>query len=45
MQQVNPLQKYFRQPKIYVQLPSKGLYYPPGTLAGDYTNVPVFAMN
>lgn len=45
MQSVNPLQKYFRQPKIYVQLPSKGLYYPPGTLAGDYNNVPIFAMN
>lgn len=45
MQSVNPLQKYFRQPKIYVQLPSKGLYYQPGTLIGDYTNVPVFAMN
>lgn len=45
MQPVNPLQKYFRQPKIYVQLPSKGLYYPPGTLLGDYTNVPIFAMN
>lgn len=24
----NPLQKYFRQPKIYIQLPSKGKYYP-----------------
>lgn len=45
MQSVNPLQKYFRQPKIYVQLPSKGLYYQPGALQGDYTNVPVFAMN
>lgn len=45
MQPVNPLQKYFRQPKIYVSLPSKGLYYPPGTLIGDYTNVPIFAMN
>lgn len=40
----NPLQKYFRQPKIYMSLPSKGLYYPPGSLKGDYTNVPIFAM-
>lgn len=40
----NPLQKYYRQPKLYVSLPSKGLYYPPGVLTGDYTNVPVFAM-
>lgn len=41
----NPLQKYFRQPKVFVSLPSKGLYYEPGALVGDYTNVPVFAMS
>lgn len=41
----NPLQKYFRQPKIYISLPSKGLYYERGVLAGDYNNVPVFAMS
>ena len=40
----NPLQKYFRQPKIYISLPSKGLYYPPGALKGDYNNMPIFAM-
>lgn len=40
----NPLQKYFRQPKIFISLPSKGLFYPPGTLVGDYTSVPIFAM-
>jgi hypothetical protein len=40
----NPLQKYFRQPKIFVSLPSQGLYYPDGSLSGDHTNVPVFAM-
>lgn len=40
----NPLQKYFRQPKIYISLPSKGLYYPPNVLQGDYNNVPIFAM-
>ena len=28
----NPLQKYFRQPAIYVKLPSEGKFYPPGTL-------------
>lgn len=28
----NPLTKYFRQPKIYIQLPSKGNFYPPGAL-------------
>jgi hypothetical protein len=41
----NPLQKFFRQPKIYISLPSKGLYYEPGTLIGDYSNVPIFAMS
>jgi hypothetical protein len=45
MSQSNPLQKYFRQPKVFISLPSKGLYYEPGTLVGDYTNVPVFAMS
>ena len=28
----NPLQKYFRQAKLHVRLPSGGKYYPPGTL-------------
>jgi hypothetical protein len=28
----NPLQKYFRQPAIYVKLPSDGKFYPPGAL-------------
>ena len=41
----NPLQKYFRQPKIYIRLPSSGNYYPEGTLekteTGDY---PVYSM-
>ena len=41
----NPLQKYFRQPKLYLSLPSNGKYYPPGTLeiseTGEY---PVFSM-
>lgn len=45
MSQSNPLQKFFRQPKVYISLPSKGLYYDPGTLVGDYNNVPVFAMS
>lgn len=44
MSQPNPLTKYFRQPKIFIQLPSKGLYYPPGSLKGDYNSVPVFGM-
>ncbi len=40
----NPLQKYFRQPKIFTSLPSKGVYYPSGALQGDHTNVPIFGM-
>ena len=28
----NPLRRYFRQPAIYIRLPSGGQYYPPGTL-------------
>lgn len=43
--QANPLQKYFRQPKIYLQLPSNGKFWKPGSLEqtenGEY---PVFAM-
>lgn len=44
MSDFNPLQKYFRQPKIYISLPSKGLYYAPGCFHGDYGNVPIMAM-
>jgi hypothetical protein len=28
----NPLKKYFRQPAIYIRLPSQGKFYPQGTL-------------
>lgn len=41
----NPLQKYYRQPKLFVSLPSKGVYYPEGSLQGDYSNVPIFGMS
>lgn len=41
----NPLRKYFRQPKIYLRLPSKGKYYPMGALdLPDSGEVPVYAM-
>ena len=41
----NPLSKYFRQPKIYLSLPSKGKYYPQGTLdVSENNEYPVFAM-
>ena len=32
MTQPNPLQRYFRQPAIYIRLPSGGKYYPEGSL-------------
>ena len=41
----NPLQKYFRQPKIYVSLPSSGEFYPQGVLDKTENNeYPVYAM-
>jgi len=40
----NPLQQYFRQPKIYIKLPSQGVYSKPGTFQGDATNVAVYGM-
>jgi len=40
----NPLQQYFRQPKIYVKLPSQGMFSKPGAIAGDVNGLPVFGM-
>jgi len=40
----NPLQQYFRQPKIWVGLPSNGVYSEPGTFDGDVSNMPIFGM-
>jgi hypothetical protein len=40
----NPLQKYYRQPKIYLDLPSKGKFYPNGAIDGDPSKLPVFGM-
>jgi ribosomal protein L15 len=34
MQSPNPLKKYFRQPKVYITLPSRGKFYPQGSI--DY---------
>jgi hypothetical protein len=43
--QVNPLQKYFRQPKIYLRLPSKGQYYPQNALdMPESGELPVYPM-
>jgi len=40
----NPLQKFFRQPKIFISLPSKGKYNNPGEITGDVTRLPVYGM-
>jgi len=41
----NPLEKYFRQPKIYISLPSKGTYWPAGSIEmTENGELPVFAM-
>ena len=41
----NPLQKYFRQPKIYISLPSKGTYWPQGSIEiPENGELPVYAM-
>ena len=41
----NPLKQYFRQPAIYIKLPSQGKYYPPNTLAASVTGeYPVYPM-
>lgn len=42
----NPLQKYFRQPAIYVKLPSDGKFYPPGTLEMPANGeIPIYPMS
>jgi hypothetical protein len=42
---VNPLANYYRQPKVYVKLPSKGQFYPPGALDVSETDeYAVYAM-
>ena len=41
----NPLRQYFRQPAIYIRLPSQGQFYPPGTLTLTETGeLPVYPM-
>lgn len=47
--QTNPLRQYFRQPAIYVSLPSKGQFYPAGVLSetanGEYPVLPMTTMD
>lgn len=41
----NPLKKYYRQPKSYIRLPSKGRFYPAGSI--DYPEngeIPIYPM-
>lgn len=41
----NPLSKHFRQPKLFLKLPSNGAFYPPGTLKPtENMEFPVYAM-
>ena len=41
----NPLKQYFRQPKIYINLPSKGVFNGPDSLDnGKFENIPVYGM-
>ena len=41
----NPLSSFYRQPKIYVTLPSKGRFYPKGALdVSTNEQYPVYAM-
>src|SRR6056297_795464 len=43
--QSNPLQKYFRQPKLYISFPSKGRFWPDGALEKTENNeYPIYAM-
>lgn len=44
-QTTNPLAKHFRQPQLYLKLPSQGQWYPPGTLDMPVTKeLPVYPM-
>ena len=47
--ETNPLKQYFRQPAIYVRLPSQGKYYPPASLVvspnGEYPVLPMTTLD
>ena len=40
----NPLQEFYRQPKIFVSLPSQGKFNNLGTISGDPTHMPIYGM-
>lgn len=45
----NPLRRFFRQPAIYIKLPSEGNFYPPGAIEippnGEFPIYPMTAMD
>ena len=44
-QSVNPLKQFFRQPAIYMRLPSQGEYWPEGSIAlPENKELPVYPM-
>jgi hypothetical protein len=44
-QTANPLRKYFRQPVIFLRLPSGGKFYPPGTIQmPENGEIPIYPM-
>jgi hypothetical protein len=40
----NPLQQYFRQPKVFVAIPSQGIYNKPTTYNGDLARLAIYGM-
>jgi hypothetical protein len=45
VKKANPLANYFRQPKMYMRLPSHGQFYPEGALdSSEIDEYPVYAM-
>ena len=45
IKKANPLANYFRQPKLYIRLPSHGRFYPEGALdISEIDEYPVYAM-
>ena len=40
----NPLTQHYRQPKIFIPLPSAGIYNKLGSISGDVSNMPIYSM-
>lgn len=41
----NPLKNYFRQPKIFLKLPTLGKFNDSSTITGNVENLPIYGMN